>query len=71
MDDFQNCRASAWRLGPEASPCRPEGSDGSVVSCGIGMSGSHTARKSMLVQSGLIESDFRKREQRNLAAVAF
>jgi len=25
----------------------------------------------MLVQSGLIESDFRKREQRNLAAVAF
>jgi hypothetical protein len=47
------------------------GSDGSVVSGGIGMSGSHTAGKSMLVQGGLIQSDFRKREEGKLAAVAF
>jgi hypothetical protein len=40
-------------------PIVRRGSDGSVVSGGIGMSGSHTARKSMLVQSGLIDSDFR------------
>ena len=43
------------------------GSDGSVVSGGIGMSGSHTAGKSMLVQGGLIQSDFRKREEGKLA----
>ena len=47
------------------------GSDGSVVSGGIGMSGSHTAGKSMLAQGGLIQSDFRKREEGKLAAVAF
>jgi hypothetical protein len=47
------------------------GSDGSVVSGGLGMSGSHTAGKSMRVQGGLIESDCRKREEGKLAAVAF
>jgi hypothetical protein len=47
------------------------GSDGSVVSGGIGMSRSHTAGKSMLVQGRLIEGDFRKREEGKLAAVAF
>jgi hypothetical protein len=47
------------------------GSDGSVVSGGIGMSGSHTAGKLMLMQGGLIQSDFRKREEEKLAAVAF
>jgi len=47
------------------------GSDGSVVSGRIGMSGSHTAGKSMLVQGGLIQSDCRKREEGKLAAVAF
>jgi hypothetical protein len=35
------------------------------------MSGSHTAGKSMLVQGGLILSDFRKREEGKLVAVAF
>jgi hypothetical protein len=58
-----------------ASPRRMDlvrrGSDGSVVSGGIGMSGSHTAGKSMLVQGGLIQGDFRKREEGKLAAVAF
>jgi hypothetical protein len=47
------------------------GSDGSVVSGGIRMSGSHTAGKLMLVQGGLIQSDFRKREEEKLAAIAF
>ena len=47
------------------------GSNGSVVSGGSGMSGSHTAGKSMLVQGGLIQSDFRKREEGKLAAFAF
>jgi hypothetical protein len=47
------------------------GSDGSAVSGGIGMSGSHTAGKSMLVQGGLIKSDFRKREEGKPAAEAF
>jgi len=47
------------------------GSDGSVVAGGIGMSGSHTAGKSMLAQGGLIQSDFRKRAEGKLAAVAF
>ena len=47
------------------------GSDGSVVAGGIGMSGSHTAGKSMLAQGGLIQSDFRKREEEKHAAVAF
>jgi len=35
------------------------------------MSGSHTEGKSMLVQGGLIQCDFRKREEGKLAAVAF
>jgi hypothetical protein len=35
------------------------------------MFGSHTAGKSMLVQGALIQSDFRKCEEGNLAAVAF
>jgi len=47
------------------------GSGGSAVSGGIGMSGSHTVGKSMLVQGGLIQSDFRKREEGKPAAVAF
>jgi len=47
------------------------GSGGSAVSGGIGMSGSHTVGKSMLVQGGLIQCDFRKREEGKPAAVAF
>jgi hypothetical protein len=43
----------------------------SAVSGGIGMSGSLTAGKSMLVQGGLIKSDFRKREEGKPAAEAF
>jgi hypothetical protein len=71
MDDFGQ---SAFGVDEPASVL-PEivrrGSDGSVVSGGIGMSGSHTAGKSMLVQGPLIQSDFRTREEGKLAAVAF
>jgi hypothetical protein len=71
MDDFGK---GGGGLGADARPVVEivrRGSDGSVVSGGIGMSGSHTAGKSMLVQGGLIQSDFRKREEGKLAAVAF
>jgi hypothetical protein len=35
------------------------------------MSGSHTVGNAMLVRGGVIQSDFRKREEGKLAAVAF
>jgi hypothetical protein len=71
MDD--SGESADGRRGPHAAVVEivRRGSDGSVVSGGIGMSGSHTAGKSMLVQGRLIEGDFRKREEGKLAAVAF
>ena len=70
-DELQNCQGAEAATLVGLSQLVRRGSDGSVVAGGIGMSGSHTAGKSMLAQGGLIQSDFRKREEGKLATVAF